>query len=249
MWCGVRATWGLRVGIETAILGAAAVGAGANIFGSMSASKAQANAQKQALAQQQAMFNTVRGYGEPLMGQGRNVMDSVWPTIQRLITPGADQTAALSEIPGFKFAQDWGQKQVSALGSTRGLGGNVLKAGADYATGKAQETFFPMLAALTGMFGQGSGLALGGLGSMASAAGTFSGQMSNSYTNMGNAQASGILGATNAISNFAGTAGNLYTLQGMGGFGGGGYNGYGSTYAAPGSTSGMYGGVSFPINR
>lgn len=235
MWCGARATWGLLVGIETAIIGSGAMSAGSGMFGSLMGSKAASKGYDKGIGAMQGMFNTTRAYAEPLMDRGKQIMGDLWPTIQRLITPGADQGAALAEIPGFKFAQEWGQRQAMAAGSQRGLGGNVMKAAADYATGLAgKETFFPMLQALTGMFGQGSGLATNALGTIGGSAGTFGTAIGNMFGQQGQAQGAGIMGAANAFGNFGSSMGNYAMLKGMMGGSGGGGGGGGMYGATPG---------------
>lgn len=221
------------MGIETAILGSAALSAGAGIFGSVTGAKAQKDAQAAALASQQRMFGQVMDTVQPLVGRGQNIIDTAFPTLRQLLTPGPGMTEALTQIPGFQFAQDWGKRQVSALGAMRGLGGNVLKAGADYATGKAMDSYGGIVNALQALLNSGSGLATGAAGTLAGASGVFSGQMSNAYTNMGNASAAGALGASNAIGNFAGQAGNLAMLKYLMGGGGGSGGGSGMYGAGP----------------
>lgn len=212
--------------------GISAVGAlgGATLgyFGSKSASDAQVQQQQAALAQQNKMFGVLQGAVQPLIDTGKGVLSSgqgivdtglgysrgAASTLSSLLTPGANMTETLSKIPGFQFAQDWGQKAVTNLGTTMGLGGNTLKAGADYATGKAQEGFGGIVNSLLGLLGGGNSYAgvganvLGaggnimssGVNALAGGATNFSGQASNTYGNIGNAQASGDLGGANALS-------------------------------------------------
>lgn len=177
-------------------LGSAALG----YFGSQNAANAQVQAQQQALQQQNKMFGVLQGATQPLINRGSSIMDSTGGVLKNLLTPGANQTAALSQLPGFQFAQDWGQKAVRNQGTTMGLGGNTLSSGAQYATGLAQQGFSGLTGLLQNFFNSGSGLAQSGVGALAGGATNFSGQASNTLGNIGNAQASGILGGANALS-------------------------------------------------
>jgi len=150
------------------------------------ASQAQIGFGQQALAQLQSALG-------PLLSAGRSITDASLGPLTRLLTPGPDQTAALSQLPGFQFAQDWGQRAVENLGSRMGFGGNTLAAGAQFATGTAQQGFGSLVGMLQNFLGSG-------LGAQAHA-GTALGQgTAGVLGGMGNAAASGILGSANAIS-------------------------------------------------
>lgn len=177
-------------------LGSAALG----YFGSQNAASAQVQAQQQALAQQNKMFGVLQGAAQPLIDQGSGIVNSASGTLKNLLTPGANQTATLSQLPGFQFAQDWGQKSIRNQGTSMGLGGNTLSAGANYATGLAQQGFSGLTGMLQSYLNSGSGLEQSGVGALSGGATAFSGQASNTLGNIGNATASGILGGTNALS-------------------------------------------------
>jgi hypothetical protein len=183
--------------IAAAIGGSALVGAGASIFGSMtqanaaqSASQAQTQLGQQALAQQLGLFNTAKGELDPFINAGSSVL----PTLTKLLTPGSDMSQVLSQIPGFQFAQQYGQKAITNQATSRGLSGNALTAGADYATGSANSAYSGIVQALLSQAGIGSGAA----GSLASAAGATGGQVGSTLGGIGNSIASGILGSANA---------------------------------------------------
>lgn len=180
--CPIGATIG-----AVGALGAAGIGA----YASGQASSQQVAAEKQALAVQQQMFNTANTALQPYYSEGT----TAGTTLNSLLTPGPNQTAALSQIPGFEFAQDWGQKAVQNLGTTTGLGGNTLTAGANFATGLAQQGLGTIVNPLVQLYGTGENAA----GALGQAAGTFSGQESGALTGIGQAQAAGTLGATNAV--------------------------------------------------
>ena len=172
-------------GIAAAILGAGAIGAGASIFGSLT----QRNATQQAIAAQQGMFGVAQREAQPFITAGQQAL----PTLQKLITPGADQTATLEQTPGFQFANTMAQRGVSNQGTVTGLGGNTLLAGANagsqLALGMAWQ---PTINALQGLVGTG-----------AQSAGTLGGQAVQTGANVGG----NIVGGGNAIAGGATAAG------------------------------------------
>src|ERR1035437_6727864 len=119
--------------IATAIAGAGVAG----LVGSVIPSSAASKASSAAIAAQQGMFDTSVGLNQPFINAGQTATG----TLTNLLTPGPNQTETLSQLPGYKFAQDWGQKAVQNIGSTQGFGGNTLTAGAGFATGLAQQQF------------------------------------------------------------------------------------------------------------
>jgi hypothetical protein len=192
-------------------LGAAGIGA----WGANSAANAQVNAQQQVL---QAIQSTIG----PILQQGQGITNSVLPTLTALLT-GSGQGAAgiqntLNNLPGFQFAQNWGQKAVQNLGTTTGLGGNVLTAGANYATGLAQQNYSNYVSGLQGLLNSG-------LQTETNAASTLASGQQSALSSIGNANASAALGTANAISGGLSGLGNAGLLYGLGsrlGIGGGG---------------------------
>lgn len=158
---------------------------------SKDASNAQVQLGQQSLTNQNALFQRGLDTIQPYVDMGK----SAGSTLLKLLTPGSDMTDILSQIPGFKFAQDWGQKAVQNIGSTMGFGGNTLKAGADYATGVAQQGFGNIAQLLLGLTGSGAGAA-GSVFGNATATGA---NMGNTFSGIGNATAAGTLGSANAL--------------------------------------------------
>jgi hypothetical protein len=190
--------------VAVAIAGSAVAGLGGAYLTSQ-ASKNASNQQvalgEQALGNQNALFEKGLNLVKPFVGYGQQAGD----TLTKLLTPGPSQTDTLSQLPGFKFAQDWGQKAVQNIGTTTGLGGNVLKAGADYATGQAQQSFGSLASLLQGLTATGAGAAGSAFGN-ATTTGT---SMANTATGIGSAQAAGTLGSANALAGGLTGAGNL----------------------------------------
>jgi hypothetical protein len=102
--------------VSAAISAAGSLGGAAlNYFGTQGATKAQTALGQQALTQEQAMFQAAQGALNPYIGAGQSVL----PTLQKLLTPGASQTATLSQVPGFQFQSQWSnQATTNALAPT-----------------------------------------------------------------------------------------------------------------------------------
>ena len=194
----VAAVVGASIGAAGA-LGSAGLG----LFGSLTASQQQQSSLKQALALQQQMFGTVQNAEQPFISGGQGALS----TLTGLLTPGPNQTSLLSQLPGFQFAQNWGQQAVQNLGTTTGLGGNVLTSGANFATGLAQQGFSGLAGLLQNVVN--SGVSAGGV--LGNAAGSFGQTEGNTLSGIGQAQAAGTLGATNALSSGISGGTNAFT--------------------------------------
>lgn len=187
--------------VAAGISAAGALGsAGLGLFGSLTASQQQTSALKQGYQTLQDMFNTAYGAISPVIQTGLGAAQSVLPTLQALLTPGSSMTQTLNQIPGYQFAQTWGQKAVQNLGTTTGLGGNVLTSGAQFATGLAQQGYGNIVNLLETLFGQGATTATQGAAALGSTAGGFANSMASNLAQQGQATAAGTLGATNALS-------------------------------------------------
>jgi len=191
--------------IAAAIIGgAAALGGGAiSAYGAMTASGQQAQAAQNALNQQMSLFKQAKGAVQPFISNANDV----YPTLQKFTQPGANMTSTLSQLPGFQFAQDWGQRAVQNLGTTQGLGGNTLTAGAQFATGLAQQNWQQYLNPLLDIYHTGAGAA----GQLAGTAQGFAAPIGSTASSIGSAQAAGTLGATNAIGGALTGGANAYT--------------------------------------
>lgn len=186
-----------RCSIGAALIGSAAIGAGASIF----SSSQQSSAAQRGIDAVTGMFNTglntAKGALQPFIDAGQSAL----PTLQNLLTPGPNQTATLSQLPGFQFAQDWGQKAVQNLGTMRGIGGNVLTAGANFATGLAQQGFSGLAGLLQNFTNTGASAAGQLAGSAVGGSSTAGGNLLSGNIQQGNAQAAGGLGVGNSLSN------------------------------------------------
>ncbi len=196
--------------MPTTALIAAGVGAAGSVASSVISSNASKNAaaqqtaaQQQALAQQQKMFGVAQDTLSPFVNAGSSVLG----TLKSLITPGADQSAVLSQTPGFQFASQYGTKAATNALAARGQGassGPLATAISQYNQGLAGNTWQNTVNALQGYANLGGNaaqsLAGNAIGSGNAIAGT--------YGNLGNAQAAGTLGSANALaSGITGAAG------------------------------------------
>lgn len=146
--------------VAVAILGSAALGVGASVYAANKQAQATQQASQAILQGQQSALGAQKQYLAPYATQGQGV----FPELKSLLTPGPSQTAMLSQLPGFQFMQDWGQRGVAAQATTRGLGGNALAAGAEFATGLAQSNWQSLVNPLLDLYRTGAGAA-GSIGS------------------------------------------------------------------------------------
>lgn len=187
--------------VAAAVIGGAGLTAGASIY----ASGKQSDAARYGMDVQREMFEQGRHAQQPFVDAGTSML----PTLKSLLTPGPSQTDTLSQTPGFQFAQDWGMKGIKNAASSRGIGGNVMAEGGKFASGLAQNTFFPLLQAIQALVTTGSSGASSIMGG-ATAAGK---GIAGSSMDMGNAQAGGIMGGANAIVGGANSMTNLMMLN------------------------------------
>ena len=180
--------------VAAAIVGAGALSAGAGIFGSLTAANTQKNALNAALTQQQQQFGIAQQALNPYIQAGQGAL----PTLTSLLTPGPSQTATLSQLPGFQFQSQWGNLAATNALAARGLGGSAGPIGtalSQYNQGLAgtywQNEVNPLL--------QYAQLGSNAASSLAGNAVTAGGQFGQTSAAIGNAGASGILGATNAV--------------------------------------------------
>lgn len=228
--------------VGVAIIGAGALGAGASIYGANRAANAQTSAANAAISAQQGMFATAENKAQPFVDAGQGTIEQLkeWlnsnntssplNTLQRLTTPGPDQTAALEQTPGFQFANQYGQKAVRNSLAARGLagpGGALARGGSDYAENLAQGTFGTVTSALQNLFSSGANSLQNLVSTGANSAGTLGGQaiqsgqqIGNNLVGIGNAQAGAATATAGALGGFGNsltTAALLSKLTGGGG--------------------------------
>jgi hypothetical protein len=205
------------MGIETAILGSAVLGAGAGLYGSSKASQAQQNAANQANATQLQMYNQQREDLAPYSGAGVEGLNA----LRTYLGVGGDTSAAnygnynqrfgmdqFTADPGYAFRVSEGLKGLNANAAARGglISGAALKAATNYGqqAGSQEYTnafnrFMSQKEAERTGYSDLARIGQAAAAGTAAAAGQYGTAAAQNIGNAGQAQASGYVGATNAI--------------------------------------------------
>jgi hypothetical protein len=201
------------------------LGSGLNALGSFMASGAQRDAAQQAMGVQRDIWGQQQQNQAPYLQAGQSTLAD----LLRQMQGGAFEVdgSTLQNDPGYQFRLAEGQKALERSAAARGglNSGATLKSLARYSQGVASDELqnawqrrqgaFGRLASIAGM-GQSAANSLGQMG------GQYANNMSNLYGAMGNANAAGWMGLTNAGADAIGSASTLGGLAAGGGFGGGG---------------------------
>lgn len=195
------------MGIETAILGSAVLGA----YGANRATKTQANAAQQGLASQERMYEQTRADQEPWRQAGMTALNQLIPLATNYQKFGMDQ---FQQDPGYQFRLNEGMKALDRQAAARGglISGNAMKAasryGQDYASNEYQNAFNRYQAERNAQLNPLQSLA--GVGQSAtnyvgSAAQNMGQAQNQNIQSIGNAQASGYVGGANALTSALGS--------------------------------------------
>lgn len=238
------------------IMGTAQLGSGIlGAMGSRSAAKRQERAARRALALQRQMFATQQANLEPFRASGVRAQNE----LMKLLGLGGDTQAEgygslardfsmadFEQDPGYGFRLSEGLKALerSAAGRGGAASGSAMKGITQYGQNLASQEYQnafnrymanrqARLSPLQNLMGVGAGAASG----LSSAAGQFGQVGGQTYGDIGNAQAAGIMGPLNALSGGIGGAINAYQsnqLINALGRNSGGFYGGGSIYSNPG---------------
>lgn len=259
--------WGLAavaVGVGGAIAGATISGNAAQ-----SAAQTSANAAQAGTNAQLSMFNTTQQDYAPqiALGQGAaNMLSGIYGTGSGTsggtTTPGGSMTgnasgpgnvlstgtpssgsqpnpnyAAFYNTPGYQFSLNQGEQAINKQAAATGglYSSNTLAAQGSFAQGQASTQYNSYINQLLSMAGLGNAAA-SGVGTAATATGQ---GVAGSLLNAGNAQASGILGQSNAFTNALGSVGNSNLLGSLTGSNNSGAAGQYSGEYAPGVSTGV----------
>jgi hypothetical protein len=195
--------------VAVAVIGSAVVGAGASIMGA----KTQADATKDASAQQMAMYKQTRADLSPYNQAGQSATNQLMSQLPSLTAPITMDEATLRNTPGYQFNLSQGLKSTQNSAAARGLGlsGAAMKGAASYATGLADSTYQNQFnnanTNQTNAYNRLMGIS--SLGENAAAqTGAYGTQTAQSIGNNtiqgGNAMAAGYLGAANSLNNGVG---------------------------------------------
>ena len=239
--------------VAAAVIGGAALSAGAGIWGANKAADAQSAAADKSIANQQQMYASNKNTLSPFINAGAGGVSQLqdWlstsggssgsnplSALLKLVTPGADQSATLAQTPGYQFSAGQGTRAALNALAARGLGGSpgaIAKGVSNYNQGLAGTTFQDAVRNLLSTFQTGGNafqnLVNTGAGAAGNLAGVGSGtanQISGAITGAGNAQAAGANATGAAIGGFGGSATTAALLQQLrGGNGDGGIYGTG----------------------
>lgn len=166
------------IGTAAAILGSAAIGAGASLWGSHQQSQASAAAAAQMAAARQKL--------EPYMDFGNSAMADYRKAM------GGDYSG-FANSPDQQFAFDQGMRGVNSLASAGGMlsSGGALKGAMQFSSGLASQNYGSYMQRLLQSIGIGAGAANAGVGA--------SGGVANYLQGQGAANASGVMGVANAF--------------------------------------------------
>jgi hypothetical protein len=215
----------MAISTGAAILGSAAVGAAASIFGgkkqsdaAKKAAKEQTKATKATIAQQERALERQIGLQEPFRQTGVNALADYGTASQ--YTPFG--MAQFQADPGYQFRMSEGLKALERSAASRGLlqsGGtlkDITRFGQDAASQEYQNAFQRYLTErqarlqpLEYRIGLGQAAASGQAGNIGSTAATVGGLT----TSLGNIRSAGIMGQANA---FTGALGNVAGLASQG---------------------------------
>ena len=192
--------------VATAIVGSAVVGAGASIAGS----SMQAKSTKKASDVQERMFQQTREDLLPYNEAGQDATKQLSNRLTELTSPIVMDQATLEKTPGYQFNLTQGLKAAQNSAAARGLGtsGAALKGASTFATGLADSTYQNQWnnanTNQANAYNRLMGVAQ--LGESAAAqTGAYATQTGQSIGNNliqgGNAQAAGLTGAANSLTN------------------------------------------------
>lgn len=214
----------LYCSIAAAILGGAALSAGASMWGSSNAAEAQQEAAQANINEARATREDNKAIMAPFMEYGRQAMPwmqqwadpnsttNPFSQLIRLVTPGSDMTSTLEQLPGFQFAQSTGNKAVLNQLARRGLGGSagaVAKGVANYNTGLANQYWGNFVDKLSGVVGSGANMFSSMVGTGTNAASAITGNnntvmntIAGANTGIGNAGAAQYNAMGSAVGQF-----------------------------------------------
>jgi hypothetical protein len=193
------------VPVGAAILGGGALSAGASIWGANTAAKAQTSAANNAINAQTSMFDQAKSLAQPFVDFGTSQL----PSLNNLLTPGANANATLEQTPGYEFANQQGQKAITNQASAVGGSGNALRGGAQFSEGLAQNTYNSVVQNLLQAAGMGQSAAAG-VGNQAVQTGS---GIAGNLVGAGNAQAGAATATGNAIGGLGGSVSNIALLN------------------------------------
>lgn len=217
------------MGVSAGVAGVASAAAG--IYGSMSAASSQKKALENAQGTLAQYYGDAQQNLAPYMTGGATAFNNLLNMTGNqsggngtgaLTTAFQPTQAQLEQTPGYQFTLNQGLKAAQNSNAAKGLGtsGEALAGATNYATGLAGTTYQQQFANYLTQNQQIYNMLSGVAGTGATAANTLSSlglstasQIAGLQTGVGNAEASGTLGATNALSSGVNSAASGYTTN------------------------------------
>lgn len=211
----------------------------AGVYGAQNAAEKQTQADENAIKTQQSTLGNINDIWKTQQGLGQGADTALGSALGTNGKP-ADYSG-FENMPGYKFAVGQGtqaiQRQAASMGSA--YTPNTAQAVGSYVTGTAMQDYNTYINQLMGAAGLGS-TANTGIANPTYATGA---NISTLQQNEGQAQASGVMGASNAVGGIFGSNGVGSSLIGAAGkFLGGGSNGGGGGGGGGPTGSGVSGG-------
>jgi hypothetical protein len=206
----------ILVGAGIAAVGTVAGGAIAS-SGARSAARTAANAATSAAQVQQNMFDTTQADIAPQIALGKgaaNMLSGIYglgPTSGTGAPAPAPNYSSFYDTPGYTFSLNQGENAINRAASANGslYSTNTLTSLNNFAQGTASTQYNNYVNQLLTMAGLGNAANQTG----ATAATAAGGQIGSSLISAGNANASGVLGSSNAFSNALGSLSNNKLIQ------------------------------------
>ncbi len=215
--------------VNVAVVGAGAIGAGAQIYGANKAAEGQKDAAAAANDLTWRMYSRAVNNSQPFLETGQDALKQLKDN--NYYTDPINLTQDwLESTPGYKFTKTQGEKAVANSAAARGLGvsGAALKGAATFATGLADNTYKTQFDVAntnkTNAFNRLKGLVDTGQNAAVQqgSAGTSAGAQINSNTiGAANAGAAASNATGGAIANFANNVGGYAAYRGLYGNNGG----------------------------
>lgn len=227
--------------VAAAIVGTGIAGVvGSGIAGHEAAGATQ-NATSASIAEQNSALSQQASLSAPYRGVGSDAIG----TYEGLLGIGkggaqnpATMDATLSQMPGYQFALDQGQKGVlNAASLGGGVGGNTLQALDTFNQGLASTTYRQNLGDVQQAVGLGQAAAAGQAQNVGQAAGNISSSLINQGQTTAGIDANTVAGITKSLGNASDQYAESQTLAALGKQSGGLYSGGGTTTGSDGYTT------------
>lgn len=214
----------MPIGLSTAVIGAAVLGAGASIYSGSKAAGAQKSAANQQIAAQQQQYNQTRDDLAPWRSTGGGALAKLSDLYG--LGGNAPDPSVFTASPGAQYRTDEAIKGIDRGAAARGLlhSGAAVKAEANVASNLASQEFGNYTNTLLGISGAGQSAA----NTTAAAGQSSANAISNAYGQAGNARASSYANVGSSIN--SGINNVLFSY--LNGFGASSAPNYGSSMRA-----------------